>query len=217
MTPTLELPEKPVEGLYYPTPVTPEEAFQAIGRLRKEARDAIDQLIQFLDHTDDYVSRELEDSADDNPHGEPSDDEPSLGAVPATNQDHWAKGNEGGHDCEGDGCADDREGDELEHGGDEHDGSEPDAEGEPSLGWTIDGCIGQTDYSGSDREAGATPTDAILRAREHYDPYRRQPNRDGMHVESERGWSDRKRLLNLSDRQREIVGPVLDRAAVTIS
>jgi hypothetical protein len=70
MKTTLELPEKPVEGLYYPTPVTPEEAFQAIGRLRKEARDEIDRLIRFLDKTDDYVSRELEES---------TDDEPSLG------------------------------------------------------------------------------------------------------------------------------------------
>jgi hypothetical protein len=47
-------------AIYYKTPVTPEEAFQAIGRLRKEARDEIDRLIRFLDKTDDYVSRELE-------------------------------------------------------------------------------------------------------------------------------------------------------------
>jgi hypothetical protein len=42
----------------------PEELIQAIGKLRKEARDEIDRLIQFLDKTDDYVSRELEDEVD---------------------------------------------------------------------------------------------------------------------------------------------------------
>ena|ERR1700676_3889196 len=82
----------PEPAIYYKTPVTPEEAFQAIGRLRKEARDEIDRLIRFLDKTDDYVSRELEDSIDDNPHDEETDDngednedadpaEPSLGSV----------------------------------------------------------------------------------------------------------------------------------------
>jgi hypothetical protein len=69
------------------------ELFQAIGKLRKEARDEIDRLIGFLDKTDDYVSRELEDSIDDGPHDdneldgpenaedeESEPDEPSLGA-----------------------------------------------------------------------------------------------------------------------------------------
>jgi hypothetical protein len=40
------------------TPVTPEEAFQAIGRLRKEARDEIDRLIRFLDDTDNHSPRQ---------------------------------------------------------------------------------------------------------------------------------------------------------------
>jgi len=44
---------------------SPGEVFQAIGALRKEAWDEIDRLIQFLDKTDDYVSRELEDALDD--------------------------------------------------------------------------------------------------------------------------------------------------------
>jgi hypothetical protein len=133
-----------VEGLYYPTPVTPEEAFQAIGRLRKEARDAIDQLIQFLDKTDDYVCREVEDQVDDWPcddneldgpeNGEDEDSdpaEPSLGSIEdhpngyqdssdwngrGRTQENWASGNR-----------DDRE-------GDEHDGREPEDDSEPSLG-----------------------------------------------------------------------------------
>jgi hypothetical protein len=33
-----------------------------------------DRLIGFLDKTDNYVSRELEDSIDDNPHDEETDD-----------------------------------------------------------------------------------------------------------------------------------------------
>ena len=69
MTTTLELPEGPVEGLYYPTPVTPEEAFQAIGRLRKEARDEIERLIDWLDATDRHmaIDPDLEDGGDDEP------------------------------------------------------------------------------------------------------------------------------------------------------
>jgi hypothetical protein len=89
----------PETAIYYKTPVTPEEAFQAIGRLRKEARDEIDRLIRFLDKTDDYVSRELEDSIDDNPHDEETDDnedadpaEPSLGSVGETKSQSRAMG-----------------------------------------------------------------------------------------------------------------------------
>ena len=70
-------PESPQDSLYLPTDVSPEEVFQAIGRLRKEARDAIDELIRFLDKTDDYISRELE---DDDDREEVGDDEPDLGS-----------------------------------------------------------------------------------------------------------------------------------------
>ena len=75
---TLERPADSAGALYVKTPVTPEEIFQAIGRLRKEARDEIDRLIRFLDKTDDYVSRELEvEDGNDEPEG---DEEPSLGS-----------------------------------------------------------------------------------------------------------------------------------------
>ena len=113
-------PEKPQDALYLKTDATPEEIFQAIGRLRKEARDAIDELIRFIDKTDDYVSRELEDDGD---HGDQSfpeglsrmceqpledaedagDDEPSLGSL---NDAHGhgaryhAAGSESLTDCE---------------------------------------------------------------------------------------------------------------------
>jgi hypothetical protein len=53
---------EPAGELYYPTPVTPEEAFQAIGRLRKAARDEIDRLIRFLDETDNHMELEPDDS-----------------------------------------------------------------------------------------------------------------------------------------------------------
>jgi len=72
-------PGESQDSLYLPTDVSPEEVFQAIGRLRKEARDEIDRLIGFLDATDDYVSRELEDSVDDNPQSDEGEAEPSLG------------------------------------------------------------------------------------------------------------------------------------------
>ncbi|MBR1286822.1 hypothetical protein JQ597_32690 [Bradyrhizobium sp. AUGA SZCCT0177] len=57
-------------------------------------RDEIDRLIGFLDKTNDYVSRELKDSIDDNPQGDDELDgpenaededsdpaEPSLGSL----------------------------------------------------------------------------------------------------------------------------------------
>ena len=61
-------------SLYLPTDITPEKLFQAIGRLRKEARDEIARLIRFLDETDNHMEREPEDEADD------SETEPSLGS-----------------------------------------------------------------------------------------------------------------------------------------
>jgi len=57
------VPASDAGPLYIPTDVTPEELFQAIGRLRKEARDEIDRLIRFLDETDNHM--ELEEAADD--------------------------------------------------------------------------------------------------------------------------------------------------------
>jgi hypothetical protein len=73
------------DSLYFPTDVQPEQIFVAIGQLRKDARDEVDRLIRFLDKTDDYVRRELEDSADDNPQEE-AGEEPSLGFL-----DHMTK------------------------------------------------------------------------------------------------------------------------------
>jgi hypothetical protein len=105
---------------------TPEEIFQAIGRLRKEARDEINRLIGFLDKTDDYVSRELEESNDDEPslgwstagqcggvddleaepeHAEPDlCDEPSLGALEGghhADQTRWGQSNRSDREDDG--------------------------------------------------------------------------------------------------------------------
>jgi hypothetical protein len=149
----LERPAEPAGELYFRTPVTPEEAFQAIGRLRKEARDEIDRLIRFLDKTDDYVSRELEESADDCPQRE-DEDEPSLGSLSAiTDQTRWAAEDHGEIDAEEehDGREEDDPGEESDHGEeDDHGGDGAREDDEPSLGWTIDGVAGN--QSGADRE-----------------------------------------------------------------
>jgi hypothetical protein len=47
--------------LYLPT----EKLFQAIGRLRREARDEIDRLIRFLDDTESHMSVDDEDGDDE--------------------------------------------------------------------------------------------------------------------------------------------------------
>jgi hypothetical protein len=66
-------PAESADALYYPTDISLEEIFQAIGRLRKAARAEIDRLIRFLDESD----MELEGVDEDGP-GE--DTEPSLGS-----------------------------------------------------------------------------------------------------------------------------------------
>ena len=150
-------PRKP--GVYVPTNVTPEELFQAIGRLRKDARDEIDRLIRFLDETDNHMEREPEDEADDGDLEDGADEEDSLGSLErhasiygpdgknATgSQLNWAGGR----------------GDDLE---DEHDGAEPDdneggdgarEDDEPNLGWTLNGQGGGTSAEGDDCEVGGS-------------------------------------------------------------
>src|SRR5665647_542311 len=201
-------------GVYVPTDVTPEELFQAIGRLRKEARDEIHRLIQFLDKTDDYISRELEDAVDDGPiddneldgpeNGEDEESDPpepslgSMGTDETSSQEQWARG--GTKDLE-----------------DEHDGREPDdneggdgakEDDEPNLGWTLNGQGGGTSPEGDECEIGGSvgATDqtnwvgsgghdtgmapAAMRAiRDRFDPFdRRVTNADGKHIDTEGGF-----------------------------
>ena len=97
--------ENAQDSLFLPTDTTPEQLFRAIGKLRKDARDEINRLIMFLDETDDYVSRELEDEVD----AGPCDDrelEPSLCGVTADGLK--LKGEMSGDDLEGDDTPGDR-------------------------------------------------------------------------------------------------------------
>ena len=146
-------------GLYYPTDVEPETLFQAIGRLRKQARDEIERLLTFLDAIEDP---ELEDDdAEDGLDAEDgADNEPSLAALEnhpsmmswagVGGQEHWAAG--GFNDAEGD----EHDGRELDS---EDEGAGAEAELEPSLGWTEDeaatGRINGSRGSGYDIEVGS--------------------------------------------------------------
>jgi hypothetical protein len=42
-----DAPSSPLDGLYLPTDISSEDLFLAIGRLRKEAGDEVDRLLQF--------------------------------------------------------------------------------------------------------------------------------------------------------------------------
>lgn len=129
MQTTMSGPAKPAGDLYLPTDVSPEELFQAIGRLRKEAQDEIERLLAFLDSIDDCDEDSAVDDApcdtygQDEEHG--GDDEPSLGSC--------TNGETSNQECWGATASDDLE--------DEHDGREPEdehgdnADMEPSLGW----------------------------------------------------------------------------------
>lgn len=176
----LGAPEKPQDSLFYRTDISPEEVFQAIGRLRKEARDEIDRLIRFLDDTDDHMEREPDDEEDDR-EGDDVDEEPSLGflenhpsCVDESSGGGWpyysGKGRQ--HSCQAN--SDDCE-------GDEHDGREPDddegADGyeedaEPSLGSPCDHHGGESqlhwgssalhDREQDDAESGIADMDGLL-------------------------------------------------------
>jgi hypothetical protein len=90
----LRIPQPcPATAHYTFPPTSPRTDRRRDRKLRKEARDEIDRLIGFLGKTNDYVSGELEDSIDDNPHDDDEldgpehaadeqdePDEPSLGA-----------------------------------------------------------------------------------------------------------------------------------------
>lgn len=208
----INAPAEPVGALYYRTPVTPEEAFQAIGRLRKEARDEIDRLIRFLDDTDDHMEREPDGDELDASYpegtayghgsrvlGSPNEDdeecagdtEPSLGSrnmYESTDQTYWAFHGAGGVDAE-----------------DEHDGAEPDhdqeadsADDEPSLGWTVDGRM-----TGSTMLMGRHGVVCDLEAGEPA----RQPQGGstyaGTEIDTEGWYVGRKRLYGLTPDQRQ--------------
>ena len=137
-----------------------ETALHEVARLRKEASAEIERLLDFLDACDPYVTHELEEDDVSNPEGpdddleDGADDETSLGFLdwhpePGSS---WSRcrDREGSQDRI---CAGLREDLEEEHDGREQDSEdegtatgddEPSAGfdiGEPSLGWTVDGCV----------------------------------------------------------------------------
>lgn len=64
-------------------------SLKSLAKMRKEASDEIQRLLDFLDASDPYVMTELEQNDDDLPQLE-GDEEHSLGSLDPINQDRWA-------------------------------------------------------------------------------------------------------------------------------
>lgn len=199
-----------------------QEAVRSLRKLREQMAAEIERMIDFLDSTDGYSTIEVEeDDADPTDAalrraapasaGTLEDDEPSLGSVgalspgnPYFDQSYWAVS--GKDDRESDG-ADDPNGEEVNEDGD----GNPDDE--PALGFlecfTGSGRSGQAGDCTADREDDGSYVTAA--ARQRYKPFdRNNTNRDGKHVDSERGFGvASRRIRNLSDQQRAAVEPRL--------
>ena len=136
----LHTPESLQDALYRRTDISPETFFQALGRVRRAARDEIERLIAWLDSTIDVD----EDSAVDDGPCDGDDYEPSLGSFDRMSDQIKAwQGGACDVDVELDKC-DDEESDEPEDG----------ADSEPSLGSTNDGLYigpapGEVDWEGT--------------------------------------------------------------------
>jgi hypothetical protein len=109
-TPTKK-PGSPLDAVYRRVDLSPEQIFQALGRLRREAMDEIERLIALVDELDGDVDLEPE-------------------PVESNYEGYHPRGGPDQDEAEGD--FDDRE-DVCEDEGAEHDGCEPDVDGEPSL------------------------------------------------------------------------------------
>jgi len=204
--PKAEAPTSVAGELYFPTDISPEDLLDALERIRRQAKNEINRLIDLLDRTDAFYD-EREGQVDDEPIDGDADSEESLGSIDAVDQTRWASGEAG--DREGDGCADDREGDELQHGGD---GAIED--NEPSLGWTEDRQVmGGSPWPYHDLEIAPSTVTAAARGR-YRKSNRYVANEDGQHVDSERMFGPR-RIRNLSGRQRQLIGPKIDRSQVS--
>lgn len=62
MKPTVERPADSAGELYRRADISPEQFFQALGRLRREAQDEIERLFAFLDRTEPDPDLEPEES-----------------------------------------------------------------------------------------------------------------------------------------------------------
>ena len=157
----------------------------ALEHLRSEAEAEIERLIDILDRTDLFFD-EREHQVDDDPIDGDDDSEDSLGSVDG-NQTRWAAGD--ASDREGDDGCDDREGDELQHGGDEHDGREPGEDDEPILGWPENVTQGINHGGWNDYEVSGSEVTEARRARYRKGKANRYAtNKDGRHLDSERGF-----------------------------
>lgn len=130
-------------------------------------------------------------------------------------QTNWCAGKS--DDREGDACADDRE-DVCEDEGAEHDGREPGEDDEPILGWPENVTQGINHSGWNDYEFSGSELTEARRARYRKGKANRYAvNRDGKHVDAERGFAvGHRRIRNLSDGQRKLIGPKIERGAVTV-
>lgn len=185
---------KAADGLFVKTDVTPEQFFQAWSR--KEREVLIDLLIDSLDEADG--DPDLEDTADD---------EPSLGSVaalspynPYFNQEHWAASG-----------MDDREGDDSDDepsiGGDDLELDHSDYE--PNLGWTENGAIAATRQGDACGECEGEIYCGRGQDIEKAKKRRRKPRT--IRTELAFGGRGARRVLNLTDRQRDLMAPRIDR------
>lgn len=145
------------EGLYFPTDITPEQLFRAMGKLRRAAKDEIERLLTFLDSTEPDADLEPDlagyDRGMDDREGDDSDyepdthDEPSLGfSTGGHYPENQMQDGPGFYMNADSGCG-------LE---DEHDGAEPDVDLERNLGWANEGAQLGTWYGDhSEQETGS--------------------------------------------------------------
>jgi hypothetical protein len=109
----MHTPESLHDELYHRTDISPEMFFQALGSVRRAARDEIERLFAWLDSTNDVD----EDRATDDEPCDGDDFEPSLGSFDRMSDQikAWQSTGYAGVDCELDKC-DDEQSDEPEDG-----------------------------------------------------------------------------------------------------
>ena len=177
-----------------------EKARQRVRKLREKAFEEIERLIAFLDASDGYTMDEREEAVDD----VPCDDcelEFSFSGLTADRcpmphseyDDELEPGDAGGNEDDEPDCEDE---------GAEHDGCEPDEDGEPSLGWTVDGCVGLT---------GGLSLDA-----EQSEGHRPPQNRTNLNTTLAVECSYRKFIHGLTDGQKAAVRPRITDGGVVL-